>query len=99
MGQAARPSILGRIPSLDWRPFDMAPISRRDLIVGGSAAVGGVVIGGTAIGLTTGAVPLPTPAPTSTALTYDAWVAKRKAPYFIGHRGAGGVLPEHTLPS
>lgn len=77
----------------------MAPISRRDLIVGGSAAVGGVVIGGTAIGLTTGAVPLPTPAPTSTALTYDAWVAKRKAPYFIGHRGAGGVLPEHTLPS
>ena len=24
---------------------------------------------------------------------------RRKAPYFIAHRGTGDVVPEHTLPS
>ena len=77
----------------------MTPISRRDLIVGGSAAVGGIVIGGTTLALATGTLPFPKPTPSPTALTYDSWVARRAAPYYIGHRGAGGVVPEHTVPS
>lgn len=77
----------------------MPPITRRDLVVGGTAAVGGVLVGGAALSLWTGAFPLPKPAPSATALTYEGWARKRSAPYFIGHRGAGGVLPEHTLPS
>ncbi|MBK7722533.1 MAG: glycerophosphodiester phosphodiesterase family protein [Austwickia sp.] len=31
--------------------------------------------------------------------TAAGWAATRKAPYFIGHRGAGTVVPEHTLES
>jgi glycerophosphoryl diester phosphodiesterase len=77
----------------------MTPISRRDLIVGGSAAVGGIAVGGATMALVTGNLPIPTPSPSPTALTYDSWVARRTAPYYIGHRGAGGVLPEHTVPS
>lgn len=77
----------------------MAAISRRDLIIGGSAALGGLVIGSAAIAAWSGGLPLPQPSPTPTELTYDAWLARRAAPYYIGHRGAGGVVPEHTLPS
>lgn len=77
----------------------MAGISRRDLIVGGSAALGGLALGGVAIAAWTGNLPHPQPSPASSELTYDTWAARRAAPYYIGHRGAGGVLPEHTLPS
>lgn len=34
---------------------------------------------------------------TSDRATVAAWAARRTAPYFIGHRGAGTVVPEHTL--
>jgi len=77
----------------------MTPISRRDLIVGGSAAVGGALIGGAAMSAWTGNLALPQPSPSATDLTFDAWTARRSAPYFIGHRGTGGVAPEHTSPS
>lgn len=33
------------------------------------------------------------------AATVAGWVARRRAPYYIGHRGAGTVVPEHTLES
>jgi hypothetical protein len=32
-------------------------------------------------------------------MTVDGWRRSRRVPYFIGHRGAGDVAPEHTLPS
>ncbi|MFT3970688.1 MAG: glycerophosphodiester phosphodiesterase [Micropruina sp.] len=101
MGATNHATILIRLPALIGGLIDMAQISRRDLIVGSSAAVGGMIVGGAALGVWTGAMrlPLSQPSPTPTALTYDAWVAKRVAPYYIGHRGAGGVIPEHTLPS
>lgn len=77
----------------------MATISRRDLIIGGSAALGGLVVGGAAMAAWNGTLPIPQSSPPPTEFTYDAWLARRTTPYYIGHRGAGGVLPEHTLPS
>lgn len=80
----------------------MATISRRQLMaMGGSAAVGAVVGGLSVAALTKGEEPAPaTPAPSpSERLTFAEWRRTRRAPYFIGHRGAGGVVPEHTLPS
>lgn len=76
----------------------MTPLSRRDLLVGGGCAVGGAAIAGTAFMLSTRPtdVATPTPAP---PITVDSWIAKRQSPYLIGHRGAGGVVPEHSLPS
>lgn len=76
----------------------MAPVSRRDLIIGGSAAVGGMAIGATMMNIWRGDTPAPTPSPSS-RVTFDSWAANRRAPYYIGHRGAGGVSPEHTVPS
>ncbi len=31
-------------------------------------------------------------------VTFAGWVRTRTSPYFIGHRGAGAVIPEHSLP-
>ncbi len=31
-------------------------------------------------------------------MTFKAWARTRPAPYFVGHRGAGAVIPEHSLP-
>lgn len=77
----------------------MTPVSRRDLIVGGSAALGGVLVGGAALSVWASQTPPQQQAPTLNEFTYDQWLNTRTAPYYIGHRGAGGVLPEHTLPS
>lgn len=30
--------------------------------------------------------------------TFEEWARSRRAPYFIAHRGAGTIIPEHTLP-
>jgi len=32
------------------------------------------------------------------AQTYAEWAVRRRAPYFIAHRGAGTTIPEHSLP-
>lgn len=31
--------------------------------------------------------------------TVEDWARSRRAPYYIAHRGAGDVYPEHTMPS
>lgn len=77
----------------------MAPVSRRDVIVAGAAALAGGVLGGVGVHFaSSGAFNALIPGG-ERRLTVADWVARRRAPYFIGHRGAGGVLPEHTLPS
>jgi glycerophosphoryl diester phosphodiesterase len=61
---------------------------------------------------TVGGEPVPEPPPGSTSageptteprlrrrLTVAAWRKARRAPYYIAHRGAGDVVPEHTFPS
>ncbi|MFT4216803.1 MAG: glycerophosphodiester phosphodiesterase [Micropruina sp.] len=76
----------------------MTPLSRRDLLIGGGSALVGAGIGGT---LVTAYANRPAPAPTPTdagGLTVNSWIDRRKPPYTIGHRGASGVMPEHTLP-
>lgn len=75
----------------------MTPLSRREVLIGGASAVvgAGVVVAGMSLA---GRAAMPTPSPSPHATVAD-WVARRTPPYFIGHRGAGGVLPEHTLPS
>ena len=77
----------------------MTPLSRRDFVIGGAAALGGLVIGGAAATVANRGSALPQPSPSTAGLTFDQWLQTRQAPYFIGHRGAGGVAPEHTLPS
>lgn len=77
----------------------MTPLSRRDLIIGGSATLGGLVLGGVVVNLARDGAALPQASASPTAFTYDSWLASRQVPYYIGHRGAGGVAPEHTLPS
>ncbi|HEY9290253.1 MAG TPA: glycerophosphodiester phosphodiesterase [Microlunatus sp.] len=32
-------------------------------------------------------------------LTVETWRRSRRSPYFIAHRGAGAVVPEHTFPA
>ena len=36
---------------------------------------------------------------TRVRVTYEGWLQRRTVPYFIAHRGAGIVVPEHTLSS
>lgn len=77
----------------------MTPLSRRELIIGGSAVLGGVVLGGVALSALRGDLPSPTPAPSVDVVTSESWRATRTGTYYIGGRGAGGVIPEHTVPS
>lgn len=65
------------------------PISRRTLIVGGVAGVAALGYGGFRL-----TEPEPTRSP---AVSADEWISSRTVPYFIGHRGSGGVVPEHTV--
>lgn len=46
-----------------------------------------------------GLIQPPGPAPTPAPFTFSDWLQQRQVPYLVGHRGVGGVLPEHTLPS
>ena len=77
----------------------MTPLSRRDLLIGGGSAVVGAGLATTAVVLTNrSGAPAATPSASPHASVAD-WAERRSAPYFIGHRGVGGVIPEHTLPS
>ncbi len=83
--------------------------SRRGILLGGGATVlsawlaacsgSGVEPGPVPITPTPPTIPpLPSVAPNERA-TVTRWAATRTPPYYIAHRGAGGVVPEHTLPS
>lgn len=65
-------------------------LSRRALLVAGAA-------GGASAAVGYGSWKIRHPEVERPSLTADAWIAARRAPYFIGHRGAGGVVPEHTI--
>jgi glycerophosphoryl diester phosphodiesterase len=78
----------------------MSKLTRREMLILG----GGVALGATAAGVGIGAALKPTNAPGATPstrprVTYESWLQTRRAPYYIGHRGAGDVAPEHSLPS
>lgn len=68
--------------------------------MGGSAAVGATV-GGLTVGalMRQGKEPAAQPAGPRTRATFAGWRRTRQAPYYIGHRGAGDIVPEHSLPS
>lgn len=76
----------------------MKPLSRRDLLIGAGSAVGGALVAGSIVALTNRPADTPPPPEPTPPITVDGWAETRKAPYFIGHRGAGGVVPEHSLP-
>lgn len=77
----------------------MATVSRRDFVIAGGAAFVGGIIGGTGVHLASSGFLRDLLSGSGRRVTVADWVDRRRAPYFIGHRGAGGVLPEHTLPS
>jgi glycerophosphoryl diester phosphodiesterase len=75
-------------------------IQRRGVLAMAGAAALGAAAGGFGIGalIRNEKGKLTVPAP-SERVTYQGWLQRRRPPYFIGHRGAGDVVPEHTLPS
>ena len=75
-------------------------IRRRVLLATGGAAALGAVAGGVGVGaLLRNGEAQPKGPTTGPRASYQAWRQSRTAPYFIAHRGAGDVAPEHTLPS
>lgn len=78
----------------------VARIERRTVLaLGGSAALGAVV-GGVGVGAVMQDRGLPVSRPSTVErVTFQSWRRSRKAPYYIAHRGAGQVAPEHTIPS
>ena len=74
----------------------MSRLSRRDLLVGGGSLVVGAAAGGSVVA----SWPAKTAASSAerVPITVADWTARRKPPYYIAHRGAGDVVPEHTLP-
>ena len=65
--------------------------NRRRLLQAGGATV---LLAGT---LATAGCSDPAPATTTYRSTVAEWRATRRAPYLIAHRGAGDLIPEHTL--
>jgi glycerophosphoryl diester phosphodiesterase len=65
---------------------------RRVLVLGGLALLGAAGVGAAAVSALTNKPDNQRP------LTVDAWRNTRRKPYYIAHRGAGDVVPEHTLP-
>lgn len=66
----------------------MIELDRRTLL---GLGLGTLVLGAT--GCSRAAAPTVPP-----AQTYAQWAARRHAPYFVAHRGAGTTIPEHSLP-
>jgi glycerophosphoryl diester phosphodiesterase len=94
---------------------EIVVIRRRDVLALGGAALLGAAIAGATVGgwrtsvgtANSDTAPEPVPWPTTPTskpafrrrLTVDAWRQNRRAPYYIAHRGAADVVPEHTFPS
>lgn len=78
-----------------------ARIDRRMALAMGGSAVVGAAIGGVSVGAMLRPRDLTSdkPAKPRARATFADWRRDREAPYFVGHRGAGDVAPEHTLPS
>ena len=75
-------------------------VQRRTVLALGGAAALGAVAGGVGVASVLRNGGRPAPATVSAGpVTFDAWRQRRAAPYFVAHRGAGTVAPEHTLPS
>ena len=78
----------------------MTTVNRRTVLAMGGAAALGAAAGGLGVGWVmrdrTGTDATPT---TTQRSTFQRWRASRAAPYYIAHRGAGDVAPEHTIPS
>ena len=67
--------------------------------MGGAAALG-AAIGGVGVGAFLRDQEAQPSAPASgERATYEGWRRRRTVPYYIAHRGAADVAPEHTLPS
>lgn len=77
----------------------MSRISRRALLAIGGAATLGTAVGGLGIVLREDDAPSSAPAAAQGPVDFASWRQTRRAPYYIGHRGAGDVAPEHTIPS
>ncbi|MCB0913127.1 MAG: hypothetical protein KDB60_16080 [Propionibacteriaceae bacterium] len=73
----------------------MARLTRRALLIAGGA---GALAGCTGLGEFLGQGSA-SPTPPARDASLERWLSTREAPYFIGHRGAGDVVPEHTLPA
>lgn len=69
---------------------DHPALTRRAVLIGGAGLM--------ALGVTSCSTDGPDRGGAAAVSVAD-WAATRKAPYFIGHRGAGTVVPEHTLES
>lgn len=76
-------------------------VQRRTVLTIGGAAALGAAVGGLGVGavVRNGGSLSPATTPAAAPVTFDTWRQRRAAPYFIGHRGAGDVAPEHTMPS
>jgi hypothetical protein len=75
-------------------------IQRRTVLTIGGAAALGAAVGGLGVGALLREQEGRFSAPaTRERIAYEEWLQRRKPPYFIAHRGAGDVAPEHTLPS
>ena len=72
--------------------LDLTPsLSRRGLLASGAGALA-LAFGGCS-------VTQPGTTPTQTGpVTVEGWLATRGDTYFLGHRGAAAVMPEHSLP-
>ncbi|UQX89369.1 hypothetical protein M6D93_05030 [Jatrophihabitans telluris] len=69
-------------------------ISRRTLLAGGAAAIGGGLLAGAIWEGEHTSPPLP-----SLGARVRHWQSTRGERYFIAHRGSGDVLPEHSYPA
>ena len=79
----------------------MSGIQRRTVLAIAGAAALGAAAGGVGVGafLRDREAQPSTPPTVRERISYERWLQRRTAPYFIAHRGAGDVAPEHTLPS
>lgn len=70
--------------------FKDRPVTRRAVLGGAGVGAAGAVAGGSLWYQRSHR---------AVSLTVQQWRARRGTHYFVAHRGAGDVLPEHTLPA